>query len=99
MLVHNVFFWLKPEVTAAQAEAFRASLRALKSIETISSLYVGTPAPIDRPIVDGSYAACLTVLFKDMAAHDAYQVHPTHQAFIQANSKLWARVQVYDAQE
>ena len=71
------------------------SLRAIRSTEAV---YVGMPAALpDRPTRESSYAFALTVLFKDIAAHDAYQVDPLHKAFIQDFGSLWARVQVYDA--
>ena len=40
----------------------------------------------------------LTVLLKDVAAHDAYQVDPIHLAFVASCKALWTRVQIYDAQ-
>jgi hypothetical protein len=98
MLIHSVFFWLKPETTLAQRAAMQKSLEALRGIKSAESVYVGTPAALpDRPTRDSSYAFALTVLFKDIAAHDAYQVDPIHKAFIQEFGSLWSRVQVYDA--
>jgi len=99
MLIHTVFFWLKPDTTPEQAETFKQNVRNLKSIPTIESIYVGTPAPTNRPVIDSSYAVCLTVIFKDLAAHDVYQSHPDHLAFVDANNSLWAKVLVYDAVE
>ncbi len=99
MFIHNVFFWLKPGTTAEESETFLNNVRALKSIDLIDSVYVGTPAMVDRPVVDNSYSVCLTTIFKDRAAHDAYQVHPDHKAFIAANNHLWQKVQIYDAVE
>ena len=39
----------------------------------------------------------LTVILKDIAAHDAYQEDPLHQTFIADNKELWKRVKIYDA--
>ncbi|MFT3782656.1 MAG: Dabb family protein [Nibricoccus sp.] len=98
MLIHSVFFWLKPETTAAQRDAMQKGLESLRAIKSTKAVYVGTPAALpDRPTRDSSYAFALTVLFKDIAAHDAYQIDPLHKAFIQEHSAIWARVQVYDA--
>lgn len=98
MLIHSVFFWLKPETTPAQHAAMQKGLESLCAIKSAESVYVGVPAALpDRPTRDSSYAFGLTVLFKDITAHDAYQVDPLHKAFIQEFSPLWARVQVYDA--
>ena len=35
MLIHTVFFWLKPELTEAQRADFRRAVEGLKAIETI----------------------------------------------------------------
>lgn len=98
MLVHSVFFWLKPELTEVERAAFRAGVESLKGISAVEAVYIGTPAPTDRPVIDRSYDLGLTVLMKDMAAHDAYQVDPLHTAFVQQFSGHWQRVVIYDAE-
>jgi len=98
MLIHSVFFWLKPETSGAQREAMRQGLESLRGIKSVDALYFGIPAAMpERPVRDSSYAFGLTVVFKDLAAHDAYQIDPLHEAFNQNFRPLWARVQVYDA--
>jgi len=99
MLVHTVFFWLKPGVTAAQAADFRQGVGLLGTIRHVEQVFVGVPAKVPaRPVTDRSFAVGLTVLCKDVAAHDAYQDDPIHHAFIAKYQDLWARVQVYDAE-
>jgi hypothetical protein len=39
----------------------------------------------------------LTVLLKDIAAHDAYQIDPIHLACVGAYRGYWSKVQIYDA--
>lgn len=98
MLVHNVFFWLNEDLDCARIEAFREGLETLRGIEAAEAVYVGVPAPTQpRPVIDNSYTFGLTVLFKDMAGHDAYQVHPLHKAFLKEFASCWERVQIYDA--
>ncbi len=98
MLVHTVYFWLKPELTAAQRADFRRGVESLGGIKAVAKCYVGTPAPTEkRPIIDDTYSVALTVICQDVAAHDAYQVDPIHQAFINAFKTFWNRVQIYDA--
>ena len=98
MLVHTVYFWLKPELTVAQRADFRRGVESLGGIKAVEKIYVGTPAATEkRPIIDDSYAVALTVLCKDVAAHDAYQVDPIHLAFIEKFKACWMRVQIYDA--
>jgi len=97
MLVHSVFFWLRSDLTSAERLKFDTLLDALKGVKSAEKVYIGTPAATgDRPVVDSTYTVALTVLFKDMAAHDAYQVDPLHQMFLTCKAS-WTRVQIYDA--
>lgn len=98
MLVHTVYFWLKSEITAAQRAEFRRGVESLAGIKAVDAVYVGTPAATEkRPIIDDTYAVALTVMCRDLAAHDAYQVDPLHLAFIANFKSFWSRVQIYDA--
>jgi hypothetical protein len=99
MLVHTVYFWLKPELTAAQRAEFRRGVESLAGIKSVEKVYVGTPAKTEkRPIIDDSYSVALTVLCQDLAAHHAYQVDPIHDAFRDNFHTFWTRVQIYDAE-
>jgi hypothetical protein len=99
MLVHTVYFWLKPELTPAQRAEFRRAVETLGAIKSVEKVYVGVPAGVpDRPIVDKSFSVALTVICKDVAAHDAYQVDPIHLAFVNQCKTFWTRVQIYDAE-
>ncbi len=98
MLVHTVFFWLNKKLDDAQITEFRMGLESLTTIEHAEAAYVGSPArTAERPVLDTSYDFCLTVLLKDIAAHDAYQAHETHQAFLATYKEQWKKVKVYDA--
>lgn len=99
MLVHTVVFYLKPELTPERRETFRRSLASLEGVPSIEAFYLGTPAAVaPRPVVDLGFDFSITCVFKDLAAHDAYQVHPLHQEFLASQRECWARVQIYDAQ-
>jgi hypothetical protein len=98
MLLHSVYFWLKPELTPAQRADFRRAVESLKAIKSVQKIYVGTPAATPkRPIIDHTYTFSLTVICKDVAGHDAYQVDPIHLAFVNSFKTFWARVQIYDS--
>ncbi|MDP3072153.1 MAG: Dabb family protein [Opitutaceae bacterium] len=99
MLVHTVYFWLKPELTAAQRADFRTGVESLGKIKAVEKLYVGVPAKtVKRPIIDDSYSVALTVVCRDLAAHDAYQIDPIHLEFINGFKTFWQKVQIYDAE-
>lgn len=98
MITHHVLFWLKADTTEAQKTAFKASLKTLENIEVVKTFHVGTPAPIERAVVDTTYTFSLLLTFDDLAAHDVYQVHPLHKAFLDEFRETFERVVIYDAE-
>lgn len=73
-------------------------LESLTRIESAEAAYVGSPAATaERPVIDTSYDFCLTVVLKDIAAHDAYQVDQRHLDFLATFKESWKKVKVYDA--
>lgn len=99
MLVHSVYFWLKPELTPEKRDAFRGGLESLHGIQTVASLYVGQPAgTAPRPVIERSYDFALVAVLENVAAHDAYQADPLHKAFLQEFSSYWSRVLIFDAE-
>jgi hypothetical protein len=97
MLSHHVLFWLKAETTAEQKAAFRKGLESLEKIETVVTFQVGTPAPIERAVVDTTYSFSLVLFFEDLAGHGVYQVHELHKAFLEEFRGLFEKVIIYDA--
>ena len=100
MLIHTVFFWLKPELTDDQREAFYAGVESLYDIEDADDVFIGEPAETpERPVIDASYDVGLTVLLADVDAHNRYQEHPIHKAFVESFRSHWERVLVFDMEE
>jgi hypothetical protein len=98
MLVHSVFFTLKDGVSEQEKAAFINQARLLGNIETVHSMYLGTPAATpDRPVIQKNYDVAVTVLLDSLEDHDVYQVHQIHQDFIANNSHLWENVVIYDS--
>ena len=97
MIVHHVLFWLKADTTEEQKVAFRKSLETLEQVEVVKTFHLGTPAPIERAVVDITYTFSLLLIFEDMAAHDVYQVHPLHKAFLDEFKIYFEKVIIYDA--
>ena len=99
MLVHTVLFWLRKDLRDDELTEFQAGLETLKEIKSAEAVYVGSPAETKpRPgILINTYDFCLTVILKDIKAHDAYQADPLHKTFIKTYSPYWKRVRVYDA--
>ena len=98
MLFHNVYFWLKPELTPAQRAEFRRGVESLSGIKSAARVDIGVPAKTGkRPVIDDSYDLALIVQCRDVAAHDAYQLDPIHLAFGANFKDCWTRVQIYDS--
>jgi hypothetical protein len=98
MIAHHVLFWLKADTTTEQKLAFRKGLQSLENIEVVKTFHIGTPAPIERAVVDTSYTFSLILFFEDLAAHNVYQVHPLHEAFLGEFRVLFEKVVIYDAE-
>jgi hypothetical protein len=98
MLVHSVYFWLKPGLSPAERARFHSEVGKLAAIRSVEKIYVGAPASVpERSVTDRTFDVALTILFRDAAAHDSYQVDPLHVAFVDGNREAWLRVQVYDS--
>jgi hypothetical protein len=99
MLVHSVFFYLKPAVSEKEIIDFINGAHMLKDIPSVKLFFVGRPAGTpDRPVIEKGYGVGLTVVFDDVAGHDLYGPHPIHDAFITKYKHLWAKVVVYDVE-
>lgn len=97
MFSHVVIFWTRPEVPAAADTLLAGLQRHLPGIPGIVHFHAGRMVSSHRPVVEQSYQVALNVVFADKAAHDAYQVHPDHVAFVEdVFKKVCARCTVYD---
>ncbi len=99
MLFHCVYFYLKPELTAAQRADFRQGVETLAGIKCVEKVSIGGPAgTARRPVIDHSYDVALIVQCRDVQAEAAYQVDPIHLAFVERYKTFWTRVQIYDSE-
>ncbi|MEO0337802.1 MAG: Dabb family protein [Bacteroidota bacterium] len=96
-MVHNVYFWLRTDLTEDEKQAFLTSLKTLGTIETVKAFFIGPPSSTEaREVVDNSFSYALSVHFDDVAGQNAYQIDPIHLKFVEDSSNKWTRVQVYD---
>lgn len=98
MIVHHVYFWLKPGCTPAEISTFEQSVGSLKQISSVKMADVGKPAITDRPVIDRSYSYSLLLIFDSLEKHDEYQVDPAHLKFVETCKDLWDRVLIYDSE-
>jgi hypothetical protein len=96
MVTHCVFFWAKKAMSTKEKADFERGLKSLLDIPSVLDGSLGLPAATSRPTVDRSYSYALLLRFDDMAAHDAYQIDPIHNAFHERCAKYWTKTVVYD---
>ena len=97
MFVHSVYFWLNDDLSAERKAKFIEGIRSLTTIDCVREGFIGVPAATNREIIDASYSYALVLSFADAAAQDAYQVHPTHDAFRENCGGSWRKIVIYDA--
>ena len=83
MLVHTVIFWLKKNLSEDQRHIFIKEVKTLGEISSVHDFHLGNLAATPkRPVVEDNYDYAITVVLKDMVAHDDYQADPIHLEFI-----------------
>ena len=97
MISHHVLFWLKDDISETEYNEFKTALEDLEQMVPVPFFHVGTPAAIERDVVDGTYSFSLFVAFDDMQSFEAYQKHPQHIAFLNGPNKHATKVVIYDA--
>lgn len=97
-LLHMVYFWLKEEYTEQDKAQLIEGLQGLADIDLIKAIHIGIPAStLERDVIDSSYQVSLVLQFDNTEDQDAYQIHPTHLAFVEKCKHLWQRVKVCDS--
>ena len=98
MLIHNVFFWLRKDLSAEDRAMFENEVRLLGQISYLDRGFVGSAAATEkRPVADHSYDYAVSLHFKTLANHEFYQQDcQDHARFVSACKTFWDRVIVYD---
>jgi hypothetical protein len=98
MVAHNVFFSLKDSSPAARQALVDDCHKLLAPIPGMVFYAAGALAEdMKRDINDRDFDVCLTCIFKNKAALDAYAVAPPHLQFIEKHKASWKKVRVFDA--
>lgn len=97
MIAHHVLFWLNADTTETPKHAFLKGLKSLAQIEVVKHFHIGTPAAISRAVVDDTYTFSLLIFLENLAAHNTYQTHDIHQAFLGEFKVHFEKVIIYDA--
>ncbi len=98
LLCHDVFFSLHDDSPAATARLVEACKKYLTKHPGTVFFCCGTLAQeLDREVNDRDWDVALHIVFENQAAHDAYQVAPRHDQFIEENKANWRKVRVFDS--
>jgi len=99
MLAHAVYFTLHDASPAGVRALVEACHQHLSGHDGLLHYSAGPRDPeLVREVNDAGFDVALMTVFADRAAHDRYQVHPRHQAFIAENAPTWKQVRVFDAE-
>lgn len=98
LLVHNVFFRLHEQTPTAREALVAACRRYLPMHEGIVFFACGVLAEsLNRDVNDRDWDVGLHIIFRNLAAHDAYQDSVPHHQFIEENRAGWHSVRVFDS--
>jgi hypothetical protein len=98
MLAHNVFFTLHDASESAQSRLVQACRKYLANHPgTVFFGCGGLAQELRREVNDLDFDVALHLVFESQAAHDAYQVAPLHEQFIEENRANWKKVRVFDS--
>ncbi len=96
-LAHHVFFTLADDSEASVNRLLAACEKYLTDHEGVVDFAVGRrDTTLNRPVNNTEYHVSLHVVFRDRAAHDAYQTAPRHLEFIAQEKDTWKSVAIFD---
>lgn len=98
LLVHNVYFRLADRSPEARDRLVAACRKHLPGHDGILFFACGVLAEeLAREVNVRDFDVGLHIVFRDQAAHDAYQDAPSHHTFVNENKATWAHVRVFDS--
>lgn len=97
-LAHHVFFTLQDGSAANADRLIAACQKYLTGHDGVIDFAVGRrDEDLARPVNDTQFHVSLHVVFRDRAAHDAYQSSPRHLDFIAEQKDHWKAARVFDS--
>jgi hypothetical protein len=96
VFLHNVHYWLKPDLTPEQRDVFFEGIRALMKLKSVRCAWFGAPAEGGEVAADRSYSYALVLGLADAAGHDEFQADPEHHAIRARIGGSWEKILIYD---
>ncbi len=97
-LAHVVYFTLKDRTDEAREQLVQGCKQLLSGHPGTVYFSAGVLAEeFDREANDRDFDVALLMVFQNKEAHDAYQVSPRHDRFVERYQDLWEKVRVFDS--
>ena len=97
MLAHQVLFSLHDNSPKARQAFIKACQELLREQSTAVYTAVGELADdIAWSVSDRDFDVALVIVFRDKAAHDAYQDSPPHVRFMERHEADWKSIRAID---
>lgn len=95
MFLHNVTYWLRPDLSPAEKEVFLAGIADLMKLRSVKQAWFGPRTGTD-PMADNTFDYSIVLDLGDVAGHEDFQVDPAHQSIRDRIGKSWTRLLIYD---
>ncbi|MCX8534166.1 Dabb family protein [Chryseobacterium luquanense] len=94
---HNLFFWLRKDLSAAEVKNFENFFEGLKKLPYQKNLRYGKPAGSSpRTVLDSTYTYNGSMEFETLEELEAYGKLPEHLALVQKYKPFFEKMLVYD---
>ncbi|UQB69832.1 Dabb family protein [Epilithonimonas zeae] len=94
---HNLFFWLRKDLSAAEVKDFENFFEGLKKLPYQKNLRYGKPAGSSpRAVLDSSYTYNGSMEFESLEELEAYGKLPDHLALVKKYKPMFEKMLVYD---
>lgn len=94
---HNLFFWLRKDLSAAEVKDFENFFEGLKKLPYQKNLHYGKPAGSSpRSVLDSSYSYNASMEFDSLEELEAYGKLPEHLALVKKYKPSFEKMLVYD---
>lgn len=97
MYAHNLFFWLRKDLSTAEVKDFENFFKGLKKLPYQKNLRYGKPAGSSpRTVLDSTYSYNCAMQFDSLEELEAYGKLPEHLALVQKYKPFFEKMLVYD---
>ncbi|MBV6878749.1 Dabb family protein [Epilithonimonas ginsengisoli] len=94
---HNLFFWLRKDLSAAEVKDFENFFEGLKKLPYQKNLRYGKPAGSSpRTVLDSTYSYNCAMQFDSLEELEAYGKLPEHLALVKKYKPMFEKMLVYD---